>query len=124
MKGENDMYNKHTNTKTEFQAIIDNKIGVAFNTDKKRKAFIARLNGTRKVTALSNVQYPWNPEDGVHNLVSPSDFAKCLGIKDASRIERAIMNGKVKTEKVGDKNYIVEKYDHYYINGYIRYIEN
>jgi hypothetical protein len=118
------MYNKHTNTKTEFQAIIDNKVGIAFNTDKKRKAFIAKLKGTRKVTAISNIQYPWNPEDGVHNLISTSDFAKRLGIEDVSRIERAIKNGKVKTEKLGDNDYIVEKYDHYHINGCIRYIEN
>lgn len=111
------MYNKHTNKKTEFTVVIENKICISFNTEKKRKEFIARLNGKRQITCITNSSYPWNQNDGTHNLVSPSDFAKRVGIEDVNRVSRAIKNGKIKTEMLGNDAYIVEKNGHCYING-------
>lgn len=116
------MYNKHTNTKIEFQVIIDNKVCVAFNTDKKRNAFMDRLKDTRKVTCIGNVEYPWNPEDGIHNLISSSDFAKRVGIEDVNRVTRAIKKGKIETEMLGEDTYIVEKNGYFRINGVLKYM--
>lgn len=118
------MYNKHTHTKTEFQVIIENKFGISFNTEKKRKAFISRLKGTREITCMSNVEYPWNVQEGEHNLISVSDFAKRVGIKDVTRITKAIKSGKIKTEMVGNDSCIVIKNGCCYINGSSRNIEN
>lgn len=117
------MYNKHTNTKTDFKVIIENRICISFNTDKKRNEFIAKLKGTREITCITNSLYPWNHDDGIHNLILPSEFAKQIGMKDVDRIKRAIRNKKIKTEKVGNEDCIVEKYGHYYINGAIYYKE-
>jgi len=55
------MYNKHTRLKTEYQLIIDNKFGIAFNTEQKRQQAIRKLNGTRIITCVSDVSYPWEP---------------------------------------------------------------
>lgn len=118
------MYNKHTNTKTVFTVIIENKIAISFNTEKKRKTFIARLKGTRQITCITDSSYPWNPEEGIHNLISPTDFAERVGIKDVNRVTRAIRKGKIKTEILGDNAYIVEKHGHCYINGITTNIEN
>ena len=101
------MYNKHKNEKTMYSVMIENKTGISFNTEKKRKEFIVRLKGTRKITCITNVSYPWNPENGFHNLESVSDFAKCIGIKDVSCITKAIKNGKLKTELLDNNAYIV-----------------
>ncbi len=107
------MYNKHTNTKIEYQVVIENKICIGFNTDKKRKTFIARLKGTRKITSMANVNYPWNPDDGIHNLTHPKDFAKEWNV-DVDRVIKGIRNGKFQTEKVGDQDWMVN------IKGYYR----
>lgn len=109
------MYDKHKNIKIDFQVVVDNKICIGFNTAKKRNEFIKKLNGTRKVTSIANVQYPWNLGDGVHNLMSPSNLAEKIGI-DISRIIKAIKNGKLKTEKCFDETMIVEHYGHIEIN--------
>lgn len=61
------MYNKNKGLKTVYQIIIENKIVLSFNTDKKRENFMKLLNNTRKITCLSNVSYPWNLEKGIHN---------------------------------------------------------
>lgn len=111
------MYNKHTNTKVEYQLIIDNKIAISFNTDKKRKEIIKKLKGTRNITSRGNVEYPWNPEEGFHSLLFPSTFAERTGIKDVNRVIRAIKKGKIKTEKLGDDEVIVEKYGYCIIKG-------
>lgn len=115
------MYDKHTNTKVEYQIIIDNKIAISFNTEKKRKEIIKRLKGTRNITCISDAGYPWNPDDGIHNLVSASKFAEHWGIKDLNKVVRAIKNGKLQTEKLGDELYIVNVHDHYLINGILHY---
>lgn len=118
------MYNKHTNEKTYYSLIIENKICISFNTKKKREEIISRLNGTREITCISNFSYPWNPEEGIHNLISPADFARYIGVKDINRITRAIKNRKIKTEKLGNSVYIVEKFGNCYINGIPYNIEN
>ncbi|GEM_PF-1253793 len=112
LKGEIKMYNKHTNTKIEYQVVVDNKVCIAFNTDKKRKAFIARLKGTREITSISNVEYPWNPNDGLHNLVSPQEFAEEWGV-DVAKVMRSIRNGKLQVEKLGKQDYIVNVHGYY-----------
>lgn len=61
------MYNKHKGEKIEFQIIIENKIVISFNTEKKRANFVKSLNNARKITCLSNVSYPWNLENGIYN---------------------------------------------------------
>lgn len=111
------MYNKHTKQKTDFQITIENKICISFNTEKKRQNCIKKLKKTRQITCLSQCSYPWNPEEGVHNLISPSDFAERIGIKDIERIIKSIKKGKIKTEILGDNTYIVEKNGYCYING-------
>lgn len=54
------MYNKHKNQTTMYQAIVDNKIGVQFNTEKKRQAFVEKViaEGKRRITCQTNVIYP------------------------------------------------------------------
>ncbi|NMA58829.1 hypothetical protein [Clostridium cochlearium] len=74
------MYNKHKNVKTIYLVIIENKTCISFNTEKKRKEFIARLKGSRQITCITDCSYPWNLGEGVHNLISPSDFAERTGI--------------------------------------------
>jgi hypothetical protein len=86
------MYNKHTNTKTVYTAIIENKVGVSFNTEEKRRAFIEKLKGTRQITCVTNCSYPWNPEEGIHNLTSERTDMKninyVIGAEDEWEIER------------------------------------
>lgn len=112
------MYNKHTFTKTMFQAIVDNRTGVEFNTAKKRDAFVKLVakSNTHTVTAVSNVSYPWNPEAGLHGLKSPEEFAKLLSTT-VEKVHRAIKNGYLQTEQLGDKPYIVNNHDTYVIKG-------
>jgi len=110
------MYDKNKFAKIMYQVIIDNKVAVEFNTDKKREDFLKQIGSTRNVTCISNVLYPWNIEDGFHNLISPEDFANNFGY-NVSKVKRAIQNGKFKYEPVGGKPYIVEKNDYYEING-------
>lgn len=54
------MYNKHKNETIVYQAIIDNKTCISFNTEKKRSAFIKKVaaEGRRKITYLSQIVYP------------------------------------------------------------------
>jgi hypothetical protein len=110
------MYSKNKCNKIIYQVIIDNKVSVEFNTNKKRETFLKRVGNTRNVTCISNFAYPWNVEDGFHNLISPEDFASNFGYS-ISRVKRAIQNGKFKCEPVGDNPYIVEKNDYYEIGG-------
>jgi hypothetical protein len=53
-----DMYNKNKGLKTDYQIIIENKIVISFNTDRKRENLMKLLNNTRKITCLSNISYP------------------------------------------------------------------
>lgn len=54
------MYSKHKKESTIYQVIIDNKLAINFNTDKKRSTFIERVRneGRRQVTCITNVIYP------------------------------------------------------------------
>jgi hypothetical protein len=54
------MYNKHKNQTIMYQAIVDNKIGIQFNTVKKRNDFVKKViaEGRRRITCQSNVIYP------------------------------------------------------------------
>ncbi|MDF2907490.1 MAG: hypothetical protein K0R34_2811 [Herbinix sp.] len=52
------MYNKNKGLKTDYQIIIENKIVISFNTDRKRENLMKLLNNTRKITCLSNISYP------------------------------------------------------------------
>ncbi len=63
------MYNKHMSLKIEYHVVIDNKVVLSFNTEKKREQFMKKLNGTRKITCITDVQYPWNIKSGFYNLV-------------------------------------------------------
>jgi hypothetical protein len=110
------MYSRNRCEKIMYQVIIDNKVGVEFNTEKKREALLKQIGCTRNVTCTSNAIYPWNVEDGLHNLKSPEDFANTFGY-NVSKVKRAIQNGKLKCEPVGGEPYIVEKNDYYEING-------
>lgn len=109
------MYNKNTCEKTMYGVVIENQFWVQFNTKKKRTAFLKKL-GSRVVTCISNVSYPWNLEDGVHNLKTPQEFAKIYGC-DTARVLRAIKNRKFKCESLTGVQYIVEKDGYYTING-------
>lgn len=66
---------------------------------------------------MTNWLYPWNYEEGIHNFLSPSDFARRANIKDIEHVTRAIKNGKIKVETFVDDSYIVQKNGHCYING-------
>ena len=109
------MYNKHDYSFTMYQVIVENKTCIQFNTDKKRKAFIAKLKN-RKVTCISNVSYPWNPDDGKHNLMSLKDFASLINIP-LHRVERAMRNGFLQIEYTGDTPMVVNANDRYRIKG-------
>ncbi|WP_206458730.1 hypothetical protein [Anaerovorax sp. IOR16] len=112
------MYNKHKSVKIMYQAIIDNKVSVQFNTSKKRDLFISKVEkeGRRKITCISSVSYPWNLDDGNHNLKSKKEFAQIIGCS-VEKVERAIKNGFLETEHLGNEHYIVEKNDTYWIKG-------
>jgi hypothetical protein len=116
------MYSKNECQKIIYQVIIDNKFGVEFNTKQKRETFLERVGNMRNVTCISNIAYPWNVEDGLHNLKSPQDFANDFGYS-VSRVRRAIQNGKFKCESVGGDPYIVEKNDYYEISGGCYHLE-
>lgn len=67
IKGEAvNMYNKNKKEKVEYQVIIENKLVISYNTSKKRNEFIKRLNGSRRITCITNVSYPWDIENGLH----------------------------------------------------------
>lgn len=63
------MYNKNKGEKIEYQLIIDNKLCITFNTSKKRKDIIKKLNNTRNITYITNFSYPWDLEDGIKNKI-------------------------------------------------------
>lgn len=112
------MYNKHKNVKVMFQAIIDNSLCVQYNTAKKRDAFVKLVAKTpnHEVTCVSNVAYPWNPDDGLHGLKSPDDFAKLIGTT-VEKVHRATKNGYLQTERLGNEQYIVSNNGTYVIKG-------
>lgn len=101
-----------------FQAIVDNQVAMEFNTAKKRDAFVKQVNKTanHKITCVSSVCYPWNIEDGTHNLKSPEEFAKLINVS-VEKVLRAIKNGYLQTERLGDEDYIVDNKGTYRIKG-------
>lgn len=112
------MYNKHKCEKVMFQAIVDNRTAVEFNTAKKRDNFVKLVAKTKnhKVTCVSSVSYPWNPENGIHNLKSPEEFANLLNCT-TEKVHRAIRNGYLQTEYLGNQKYIVDDHGTYRIKG-------
>lgn len=114
------MYNKHKCKKIMFQAIVDNKTVIEFNTSKKRDMFVDMINNSKNhtITRISQVSYPWNINDGIHNLKSPEDFAKIINCSE-EKIYRAIKNGYLDVEYVGGEKYIIDNHGTYRIkDGY------
>lgn len=109
------MYNKHTCTITMYQVIVDNKTCIQFNTEKKRRLFISKVKN-RQITCISDVSYPWNPDDGRHNLISLKDFSDLINIP-LHRVERAMKKGFLQIEYCGDTPMVVNASDRYRIKG-------
>jgi hypothetical protein len=108
-----------------FQTIVDNRVVMEFNTAKKRDAFIKMLAKipNHKITWVSTVCYPWNIENGMHNLKSPEDFAKLINCS-VEKVLRAIKNGFLQTERLGNNAYIVDNQGTYVVKGVPYTIDN
>lgn len=109
------MYNKHTCSIIKYQVIIDNKTCIEFNTEKKRNEFLAKIKN-HAVTCISNSEYPWNPNDGKHNLMTLKDFSEYINVP-LHRVERAAKNGFLQLEYTGDIPYVVNANGDFRIKG-------